>query len=74
MLNIISDNLLKALKERQDSNLNSVIAEIEAYIKDKEFHREPEGRTLLGSLESDTYVPEVDYQHSNHCLHGVCRY
>ncbi|CAN6727070.1 unnamed protein product [Malus baccata var. baccata] len=74
MLNIISDNFLKALKERRDSNLNSVIAEIEAFIKDNEFHREPEGRTLLGSLESDAYVPEVDYQHSNQYSYGGYRY
>ncbi|TQD82181.1 hypothetical protein C1H46_032269, partial [Malus baccata] len=74
MLNIISDNFLKALKERRDSNLNSVIAEIEAFIKDNEFHREPEGRNLLGSLESDAYVPEVDYQHSNQYSYGGYRY
>ncbi|ONI30280.1 hypothetical protein PRUPE_1G241900 [Prunus persica] len=61
MLNIISDNFLNALRERGDSNLNPVIAEIDAYLKDNKFLREPEGRSLEGSLLSDVYVPESDY-------------
>lgn len=57
LLNMVSDNFLNALKEQGDSQLNPVIVEIESYIKDREFLREPEGRQLKSNLQSDRSVP-----------------
>lgn len=62
ILDNIYDNFLNALKAREDSKLNLVIAEIQYYIEDKKFLDEPEGRTLQAPPLSSTLVPEADYQ------------
>ncbi|KAH9772938.1 protein GLE1 [Citrus sinensis] len=62
ILDNIYDNFLNALKAREDSKLNLVIAEIQYYIEDKKFLEEPEGRTLQAPPLSSTLVPEADYQ------------
>ena len=54
---MVLDNFLNALKEQRDSQLTPVIVEIESYIKDREFLREPEGRQLKSNLQSDLSVP-----------------
>ncbi|XP_040999753.1 protein GLE1-like isoform X2 [Juglans microcarpa x Juglans regia] len=64
VLSIISNNFLEALKAREESGLRATIAEIQAYIEDKEFLKEPEGRALQGSLLSSVMVPEPDYHNS----------
>ncbi|XP_018835163.2 protein GLE1 isoform X2 [Juglans regia] len=64
VLSIISNNFLEALKAREESGLRATIAEIQAYMEDKEFLKEPEGRALQGSLLSSVMVPEPDYHNS----------
>ncbi|OMO60307.1 GLE1-like protein [Corchorus capsularis] len=65
LLNIVSDNFLNALRAQEDPELRPIKAEIQAYLEDKKFLKEPEGRTLQGSLLSSVFVPEADYQESN---------
>lgn len=57
LLHIISDDFVKALRERQDPELNPIIVEIESYIKDQMFLQEPEGRRLQDQLLSGEMVP-----------------
>ncbi|OWM89697.1 hypothetical protein CDL15_Pgr024445 [Punica granatum] len=64
ILNVISENYLAALKARDNSELNPVIAEIQSYIEDKKFLQVPEGRVLQGALLSREMVPESDYRES----------
>ncbi|KAF9677858.1 hypothetical protein SADUNF_Sadunf08G0151400 [Salix dunnii] len=52
MLLIILNDFLKALREREDSELNPIILEIQSYIEDNKFCQEPEGRSLQGQLLS----------------------
>ncbi|KAB5545226.1 hypothetical protein DKX38_013338 [Salix brachista] len=52
MLLIILNDFLKALREREDSELNPIILEIQSYIEDNKFRQEPEGRSLQGQLLS----------------------
>ncbi|KAF8040744.1 hypothetical protein BT93_B2846 [Corymbia citriodora subsp. variegata] len=61
MLNVISEDYLGALKARGDSELKPIIAEIQSYIEDNKFLKEPEGRALQDSLLSSVMVPESDY-------------
>lgn len=60
MLNIISNDFLKALKEREDPKLKAVIIEIESYIEDTKFLQEPEGWSLQSSLLSSVMVPDSE--------------
>ncbi|KAM7484168.1 hypothetical protein LguiA_000177 [Lonicera macranthoides] len=62
ILNIISGNFLKALRERGDERVNKVVMRIQSYIDSNEFLREPEGWRLQGSLLSHQFVPESDHQ------------
>ncbi|KAM7460939.1 hypothetical protein LguiA_029060 [Lonicera macranthoides] len=62
ILNIISGNFLKALRERGDERVNKVVMRIQSYIDLNEFLREPEGWRLQGSLLSHQFVPESDHQ------------
>ncbi|KAH7515639.1 hypothetical protein FEM48_Zijuj10G0047900 [Ziziphus jujuba var. spinosa] len=64
MLNIISDHFLNVLKAREDSTMNKVIAEIQFYIEDKQFLKEPEGRSLEASLLSSIMVPKIEDRQS----------
>ncbi|KAG6663538.1 protein GLE1-like [Carya illinoinensis] len=64
VLSIISDNFLEALKAREELGLRATIVEIQAYMEDKTFLKEPEGRALQGSLLSSVMVPEPDYHNS----------
>lgn len=62
ILEIISGNFLSALKAREEPGLKPVIAEIQAYLEDKKFIIEPEGRSLQNYLLSSVMVPsESDY-------------
>lgn len=67
ILNVISEDYLGALKARGDSELKPIIAEIQSYIEDKKFLKEPEGRVMQDSLLSSVMVPESDhgYNQSN---------
>ncbi|KAJ8758853.1 hypothetical protein K2173_002632 [Erythroxylum novogranatense] len=60
MLNIISREYLKALREREDPELNPIIIEIQSYIEDDKFLQKPEGSTMQEQLLSSTAVPELD--------------
>lgn len=60
MLNIISNDFLKALKEREDPKLKAVIIEIQSYIEDTKFLQEPEGWSLQSSLLSSVMVPDSE--------------
>ncbi|KAG7974685.1 hypothetical protein I3843_06G060200 [Carya illinoinensis] len=64
VLSIISNNFLEALKAREESGLRATIVEIQAYMEDKKFLKEPEGKALQGSLLSSVMVPEPDYYNS----------
>ncbi|XVF43865.1 hypothetical protein PTKIN_Ptkin02bG0074600 [Pterospermum kingtungense] len=64
MLNIISENFLNALRAQEDQELRPIIAEIQSYLEDKRFLKEPEGRALQGSLLSSYMVPDSDHQDS----------
>lgn len=66
LLSIISENFVNALKAQEDPELRPVTAEIQSYLEDKKFLKEPEGRTLQGSLLSSVMVPDSDYQDSYH--------
>jgi len=66
MLSIISNNFLEALKARQEPGLSLTIAEIQSYMEDKMFLKEPKGRGLQGSLLSSVMVPEPGYQESHY--------
>ncbi|XP_059446123.1 mRNA export factor GLE1 isoform X2 [Corylus avellana] len=66
MLSIISNNFLEVLKAREESGLRAIIVEIQSYMEDKRFLKEPEGRALRGSLLSSVLVPEQNYQQSYH--------
>jgi nucleoporin GLE1 len=72
MLSIISNNFLEALKAREEPGLRATIVEIQSYMEDKQFLKEPEGRGLQGSLLSSVMVPEPDYKESYH--HQTNRY
>ncbi|XP_048136461.1 mRNA export factor GLE1 isoform X2 [Rhodamnia argentea] len=61
MLNVISEDYLGALKARRHSELTPIIAEIQSYIEDDKFLKEPEGRALQDSLLSSVMVPESSY-------------
>lgn len=58
MLKVISSEFLNALREREDSELNPIITEIQSYIEDNKFRQEPEGRSLQGQLLSSVMVPD----------------
>lgn len=60
MLHIILNDFLNALREREDSELNPIILEIQSYIEDNKFLQEPEGRSLQGQLLSSVMVPESE--------------
>lgn len=64
VLSIILNNFLEALKAREESGLRATIVEIQSYMEDKKFLKEPEGRTMQGSLLSSVMVPEADYHDS----------
>ncbi|PON74648.1 GLE1-like [Trema orientale] len=66
ILSIISDNFLNALRSRKDQTLNPVITEIQSYIEDSKFLKQPEGRSLETSLLSSVMVPEPEYNHQYH--------
>lgn len=66
VLSIISDNFLEALKAREEPGLRAIIVEIQSYMEDKKFLKEPDGRGLQGTLLSSVMVPEPDYQQSYH--------
>lgn len=68
MLSIISNNFLEALKARQEPGLSLTIAQIQSYVEDKMFLKEPKGRGLQGSLLSSVMVPvpELGYQESHY--------
>ncbi|CAI9300049.1 unnamed protein product [Lactuca saligna] len=57
LLNIISQDFLKALKEREDPKVTKVVISLENYIQSKEFLKEPEGWRLQDSLLSHGFVP-----------------
>lgn len=52
MLNVISENFLVDLKSRNVPELAKTIADIQAYIEEKKFLQEPEGRSLQSDLLS----------------------
>uniref|UniRef100_A0A2P2ILJ1 mRNA export factor GLE1 n=2 Tax=Rhizophora mucronata TaxID=61149 RepID=A0A2P2ILJ1_RHIMU len=60
LLNIISNDFLKALRERRDPEMNPIIVEIQSYIEDNEYLREPEGRNLQESLLSSAMGPDSE--------------
>lgn len=57
LLNIISQDFLKALKEREDPKVTKVVISLENYIQSNEFLKEPEGWRLQDSLLSHGFVP-----------------
>lgn len=63
LINIISRDFLKALKEREDPKVTKVVMSLENYIQSNVFQKEPEGWRLQDSLLSHGLVPnESDYQ------------
>ncbi|KAK7387543.1 hypothetical protein VNO78_28426 [Psophocarpus tetragonolobus] len=56
MLNVVSENFLVDLKSRNIPELTRTITEIQSYIEDKKFLREPEGRSLQSNLLSNACV------------------
>ncbi|XP_024991627.1 protein GLE1-like isoform X2 [Cynara cardunculus var. scolymus] len=67
LLNIISRDFLKALKEREDPKVTKVVMSLENYIQTNEFQKEPEGWRLQDSLLSHGFVPnESDHQQQYH--------
>ncbi|XP_021653484.1 mRNA export factor GLE1 isoform X2 [Hevea brasiliensis] len=60
MLNIISKDFLKALREREDQELKTIIIEIQSYIEDNRFLQEPEGWSMQSSLLSSVMVPDSE--------------
>ncbi|OMO71964.1 Glycoside hydrolase, family 1 [Corchorus olitorius] len=52
LLNIVSGNFLNALRAQEDPELRPIMAEIQAYLEDKKFLQQPEGRTLQAYLLS----------------------
>ncbi|CAN1329683.1 mRNA export factor GLE1 [Linum perenne] len=65
MLHIVSSDFIKALKGRNDPELTPIVMDIESYIQDKRFLKEPEGRKLEGKpLLSSQIVVEAEYDNS----------
>ncbi|KAI3733464.1 hypothetical protein L6452_12907 [Arctium lappa] len=67
LVNIISCDFLKALKEREDPKVTKVVMSLENYIQSNEFQKEPEGWRLQDYLFSHEIVPnESDHQQQYH--------
>ena len=68
VLSNISNNFLQELKACEDPGLNATILEIQSYLEDKRFLKEPVGRALQSSLLSTVSIPEgpdPDYHRSS---------
>ncbi|XP_071702057.1 mRNA export factor GLE1 [Rutidosis leptorrhynchoides] len=69
LINIISGNFIRALKERKDARLIKVLANLEEYVESNKFKTEPEGWRLRDSLDSsntDHIFKETNYQQPYH--------
>ncbi|KAK1415752.1 hypothetical protein QVD17_31538 [Tagetes erecta] len=68
LLNIISRDFLKALKENQDSKVTKVVMNLETYIQSNKFQNEPEGWRLRDHLSSSdlTAKESADNQQQYH--------
>ncbi|CAL1415078.1 unnamed protein product [Linum trigynum] len=66
LLHMVSSHFLKALKTRNDPDLRPIITEIESYIQDKSFLKEPEGRRMEGKPLLSSQMPsEPEYNQYN---------
>ena len=68
VLSNISNNFLQELKACEDPGLDATILEIQSYLEDKRFLKEPVGRALQSSLLSTVSIPEgqdPDYHRSS---------
>ncbi|KAL8218904.1 hypothetical protein R6Q57_022277 [Mikania cordata] len=68
LLNIISHDFLKALKEREDPKVTKAVMSLESYIQSNQFQKEPEGWRLRDHLSSSDFNPNesTDNQQQYH--------
>lgn len=60
-MNVVRDDFLLALSAQKDSTLGPIRAEIQAYIDDGQFRKEPEGRQLQAGLLSNVMLAQPDH-------------
>nr|GEU63383.1 protein GLE1 isoform X2 [Tanacetum cinerariifolium] len=68
LLNTISHDFLKVLKEKEDTRMRNVVICLENYIQSNQFLKEPEGWRLRDSLLSNEFNSDElnhQYQHLN---------
>ncbi|XP_076884765.1 mRNA export factor GLE1-like [Bidens hawaiensis] len=71
LLNIISRDFLKALKEKEDPKVTKAVMSLESYIQSNNFQKEPEGCRLRDNLLSSDFNPnESDNQQQYHNYGG----
>ncbi|KAJ0544864.1 putative GLE1-like superfamily protein [Helianthus annuus] len=67
LLNIISRDFLKALKESKDPKVTKAVMSLESYIQSNNFQKEPEGWRLRDHLQSSDFnASESDNQQQYH--------
>ncbi|KAI7742627.1 hypothetical protein M8C21_029585 [Ambrosia artemisiifolia] len=62
LLDIISRDFLKALKESKDPKVTKAVMSLESYIQSNKFQKEPEGWRLRDHLQSSDFNAESDNQ------------
>ncbi|KAK9117364.1 hypothetical protein Sjap_016311 [Stephania japonica] len=60
ILNVISQDFVRALESRNDPKINPVILSIKNYIEGKQYLKKPEGWNLLGGLSSQQLIQEAE--------------
>ncbi|XP_010476301.1 PREDICTED: protein GLE1 [Camelina sativa] len=66
VVNVVREHFLQRLRAKKDTkDLQPIIADIMAYLDDKMYLKEPEGRTMQASLLSTEYTAELDRPQNN---------
>ncbi|EOA39933.1 hypothetical protein CARUB_v10008625mg [Capsella rubella] len=66
VVNVVKEHFLQRLRAKKDtSDLQLIIADITAYLDDRMYLKEPEGRTMKASLLSTEFTAELDQQNNN---------
>lgn len=66
VLNVVREHFLQRLKAKKDtSDLQLIITDIMAYLDDRMYLKEPEGRTMKTSLLSTEFTAELDQPNNN---------
>ncbi|XP_010494974.1 PREDICTED: protein GLE1 [Camelina sativa] len=66
VVNVVREHFLQRLRAKKDTkDLQLIIAEIMAYLDDRMYLKEPEGRTMKASLLSTEITAELDHPQNN---------